>query len=541
MNFLKQASVAAGSASAAISKKASEIDKEYGISVAANDAAAKASAKITEVDTKLGISEGAGAAAAAVKTKAQQVDKEYGLSDKANAAGTAVKSKAREADSKLGISEGASKLDAKLGASDALAKTAAAAAAATAELSASYVAGASLPPPPTAAELQAYGMTPGRCGGAALGPAAGKVCVTGATGFIALWLVSQLLEKGYTVVATVRSRAKIGPLETLAAQHVGDSGESRLTIVDGCDLMRAGSFDAAVAGCVGVFHTASPFYPAKDSASGISELVVPAVVGTRAVLAAAQRAGCVQRVVLTSSFACMFNVGNADFGPDFTYTDSTWNVSSFPGGEAGAFPAPGEGMHAYRYSKLMAEKTAWDAANAIGEYSFDVVAINPPLVLGPRLDALTISDPSQLNESSLIVYKWLTTKPQFPSNGMAFVDVTDVAAAHVLVYQTPAAGGNRYLTSAPAMLWADVAATLKNVEACGGNPNLPIAPAASGVCMKMDTSRLEALGMTWIPGSEAVKRQVQSLLEMFPALATGGATVNPLTEPEPDAELEADA
>jgi nucleoside-diphosphate-sugar epimerase len=32
----------------------------------------------------------------------------------------------------------------------------------------------------------------------------GKVCVTGASGFIASWLIKQLLESGYHVVGTVR-------------------------------------------------------------------------------------------------------------------------------------------------------------------------------------------------------------------------------------------------------------------------------------------------------------------------------------------------
>ena len=38
------------------------------------------------------------------------------------------------------------------------------------------------------------------------GPGHGKtVCVTGASGFIASWLVKLLLEKGYTVKGTIRN------------------------------------------------------------------------------------------------------------------------------------------------------------------------------------------------------------------------------------------------------------------------------------------------------------------------------------------------
>ena len=35
------------------------------------------------------------------------------------------------------------------------------------------------------------------------------VCVTGATGFIATWLVKKLLEGGYTVKATVRDPSRV--------------------------------------------------------------------------------------------------------------------------------------------------------------------------------------------------------------------------------------------------------------------------------------------------------------------------------------------
>lgn len=65
-----------------------------------------------------------------------------------------------------------------------------------------------------------------------------------------------------------------------------------------------GSFDQAIEGCVGVFHTASPFYPASDKGDGIdivgwNELVIPAYVGTKTVLEACQRTNTVKRVIVT--------------------------------------------------------------------------------------------------------------------------------------------------------------------------------------------------------------------------------------------------
>ena len=106
---------------------------------------------------------------------------------------------------------------------------------------------------PTASRQYARALhsSPQRGGSPALKSAPGAaVCVTGATGFIALHLVEQLLSAGYRVRAAVRSDdpAKLAPLQALAP--LGD-----LEVVSGCDLMVEGSFDAAVADVDVCFHT----------------------------------------------------------------------------------------------------------------------------------------------------------------------------------------------------------------------------------------------------------------------------------------------
>lgn len=51
-----------------------------------------------------------------------------------------------------------------------------------------------------------------------------KVLVSGANGFIAIWVVRSLLEKGYAVRGTVRSAEKGEHLKKLFAQY-GDKHE----------------------------------------------------------------------------------------------------------------------------------------------------------------------------------------------------------------------------------------------------------------------------------------------------------------------------
>ncbi|KAH9654674.1 tetraketide alpha-pyrone reductase 1 [Citrus sinensis] len=82
----------------------------------------------------------------------------------------------------------------------------------------------------------------------------GKVCVTGASGYLASWLVKRLLLAGYHVTGTVRDP---GNERKLAHLWRLEGAKERLQIVR-ANLMDEGSFDDAINGCQGVFHTASP-------------------------------------------------------------------------------------------------------------------------------------------------------------------------------------------------------------------------------------------------------------------------------------------
>ena len=58
---------------------------------------------------------------------------------------------------------------------------------------------------------------------------AGKVLVTGANGYIAAWIVKELLNRGFSVHGTVRSEAKAAPLRSFFG-HYGSKFE--VTIVE---------------------------------------------------------------------------------------------------------------------------------------------------------------------------------------------------------------------------------------------------------------------------------------------------------------------
>ena len=252
------------------------------------------------------------------------------------------------------------------------------------------------------------------------------VLVTGGSGYIASWLVRYLLDDGINVHATVRDKsddAKVGHLRRMA-----ESAPGKLTLFE-ANLLDDGAFDLAMSGCQLVFHTASPFVfsGVKDPQK---ELVDPAVLGTRNVLESANRTFNVKRVVLTSSAASVYgDTADLEHVEGDAFTEDDWNTTSSLAHQP------------YSYSKVEAEKTAWEIANA--QDRWDLVVINPGFVLGPSLT--TGSDSTSLKTIRQYVDGNLRTGA--PELEFGVVDVRDIAMAHIKAGFTPEAHGRHICVS----------------------------------------------------------------------------------------------
>jgi nucleoside-diphosphate-sugar epimerase len=257
------------------------------------------------------------------------------------------------------------------------------------------------------------------------------VLVTGGSGFVASHLVAQLLDRGYAVRATVRdlTRAdKVEPLRRLAADRAGT------LVLFQADLLRAGSFDEAMAGCRVVFHVASPFLLPEQIRDPRRDLLDPALTGTRNVLATAESTPSVERVVLTSTVGAIFgDYADVEEMAGRTLTEEYFNTTSTLENNP------------YHYAKTVAELEAWSAANAQDRWT--MVAINPGLVLGPVLVPGSESGSLFLMNELLSGYFFYGA----PNFSFTFVDVRDVATAHVRAAERTAASG-RYILARSEMV-----------------------------------------------------------------------------------------
>ncbi|WP_422378076.1 NAD-dependent epimerase/dehydratase family protein [Roseibium sp.] len=235
------------------------------------------------------------------------------------------------------------------------------------------------------------------------------VLVTGATGYVAGWLVKDLLEAGVTVHAAVRNPDATDKLAHLI--RIADETPGSLRFFK-ADLLQPGSYEEAMRGCAVVFHTASPF--TIDVKDPQKELIDPAVMGTRNVLETAAATPSVQRVVVTSSCAAIYTDAiDCEKAPGGVLTEDIWNTTA------------SLAYQPYSYSKTLAEKEAWKIAE--GQDQFKLVTVNPSLVIGPALADKPTS------ESFNIVRQMGdgTMKPGAPKLGLGVVDVRDLAKAHV--------------------------------------------------------------------------------------------------------------
>uniref|UniRef100_A0A2P2JKA2 Cinnamoyl-CoA reductase n=2 Tax=Rhizophora mucronata TaxID=61149 RepID=A0A2P2JKA2_RHIMU len=309
------------------------------------------------------------------------------------------------------------------------------------------------------------------------------VCVTGGSGCIGSWLVLLLLQRGYTVHATVRNLNDEKETEHLRAM---EGAETHLRLFQ-IDLLDYPSIAAAIDGCAGVFHLASPCIvdEVKDPEN---ELLEPAIKGTTNVLNAANEK-CVRRVVVTSSISAI--IPSPNWPSDVIKDENCWTDEEH---------CKKNGIW-YPLSKTLAEKVAWEFSK---ENGLDVVVVNPGTVMGPVI-------PPTLNASMLMLVRLLQgCTDTYENFFMGSVHFKDVALAHILVYENPSANG-RHLCVEAISHYGDFAAKVAELYPEYNLPRLPKDTQPGLLRAKNGAKKLMDLGMEFIPMEQIIKDSVESL------------------------------
>lgn len=216
--------------------------------------------------------------------------------------------------------------------------------------------------------------------------------------------------------------------------------------------------------------------------------------------------------MITSSFASILSdAGLAD--PNKVFSEADWNPNTYEDG------LKDNKATSYRVSKTLAEKSGWEFIEK-EKPNFDLATICPPLVFGPivhHLNSLSAINTSNQRFVDIIQGKF---KNEIPPTGVLFwVDVRDVALAHVEAFERPEAGGkrffvvqgrfnNRELVAAVRKNFPELEDKLPSEDVKGGG-------YPEGGVYGADNSRAtKELGINWISLEKSTVDTVKSLLEV---------------------------
>ncbi|KZT62091.1 NAD(P)-binding protein [Calocera cornea HHB12733] len=325
------------------------------------------------------------------------------------------------------------------------------------------------------------------------------VLVTAASGFVGSATVLELVKRGYLVKAAVPS---VSRARAFLKKHPACAPAIEWAIVPSLTSPRA--VEEAVRDVDYVIHVCSPFALEYDDPM---DLLVPAVEGTHALLAAAAKQPRVRHVVLTSSFGAVLDPSAA---PGRRYTPSSWNPATWESALSASDP-----VELHLATKTLAERSAWEFA-ALNAPAYALTTFCPPVVLGPPAQPLDDLTPAQLGESVNQAWQLLSgamasvPDTRFP----LFVDVRDLARLQVQALGREEARGKRYLVVGGAFTNAQIAALARtHFPSEAWRIPVPSASAAREVprySADMTATERE-FGSGWTPLSKSVRDMAEVL------------------------------
>ena len=202
---------------------------------------------------------------------------------------------------------------------------------------------------------------------------------------------------------------------------------------------------------------------------------------------------------------------------DRTLREDSWNTTSNPAEEP------------YNHSKVEAERAAWRIHDAQSPQRWDMVAVCPSMVIGPALSPESRSGSLFMLDELLRGVNWYGAAPFY----IPYVDVRDVALAHVRAGEESSASGRYIVATEQASSLREVANMVRPVHLhplllprsdvpkvlvwlfgpMFGLPRVWVGKNA-GLGYSVDNSRSKKeLGIRYRPVEEAVREHYQAWLK----------------------------
>ncbi|XP_065858768.1 NADPH HC-toxin reductase 1-like [Euphorbia lathyris] len=310
-----------------------------------------------------------------------------------------------------------------------------------------------------------------------------KVCVTGGSSYFGSSIVKKLLEKGYTVHATLRNledEAKVGLLKSLP------NAETNLVLFQ-ADVYNNCEFQPAIDGCEVVFHLATPLQHDPNSTQ-FKDRVESTVAATKSVVDSCINSGSVKRLIYPGIILAVSPLNEDGTSYDKPCADeSCWTPLDISYSYANEFTMD------HLRAKTLAEK---EVLNAQDDDKLDVVTLAVGLVGGET------SLPSVPLSLDLMISQ--VKGNEFGYNGMMFIQqllgsvpivhIDDVSEAHIFCMENPSVKG-RFICAGATPTTKDLSTYLTQ-----NYPEFKIDDkliGEDGEKIHLDTSKLTNLGFVY--------------------------------------------
>ncbi|OMP08605.1 NAD-dependent epimerase/dehydratase [Corchorus olitorius] len=279
-----------------------------------------------------------------------------------------------------------------------------------------------------------------------------RVCVTGGAGYIGSSLVKMLLEKGYTVHATLRNLGDLSKVNFLKSFPKADT---RLYLFQ-ADIYNPIQFEQAIQGCKFVFHVATPLQ--HNQGYQFQNTTEAAVSATKSIAMYCRRSNMVKRLVYTASVVAASPRKDDGSGFKDSMDETCWtnldNTNSFPDFD--------DFRKDYTYSKTLSEKEILSYGENNNNNELEVVTLALGLVGGdsplPYTPATVGVFISQLGgNDDVYAYKYQSLRCLEEMLGkVPAVHIDDVCRAHIFCIENPSITG-RFLCASSYVSSAEIA------------------------------------------------------------------------------------